>query len=101
MLDTFRYRPHNRQRQGGRALSRLAVYKLGFASVRKRAAICSFRTPYIGSAQGKHRMAIASGTQAKHGAAKAAKLLAAEYPEATSALEFSNPLDLLIATILS
>jgi endonuclease III len=46
-------------------------------------------------------MAIASGTQAKHGATKAAKLLAAEYPDATCALEFSNPLQLLIATILS
>ncbi len=32
---------------------------------------------------------------------KIAKLLAAEYPDATCALHFSNPLQLLIATILS
>jgi endonuclease-3 len=46
-------------------------------------------------------MAIASGTQAKQRAEKVAKLLAAEYPDAACALEFSNPLQLLIATILS
>ena len=46
-------------------------------------------------------MAIASGTQAKQRSEKVAKLLAAEYPDAACALEFSNPLQLLIATILS
>jgi endonuclease-3 len=46
-------------------------------------------------------MAVASAQQPKHRAAKVAKLLAAEYPDATCALHFSNPLELLIATILS
>ena len=45
-------------------------------------------------------MAVASaGTEGK--ALKIAKLLATEYPDARCALEFSNPLQLLIATILS
>jgi endonuclease III len=46
-------------------------------------------------------VAIASATEPKRRAAKVAKLLAAEYPDATCALQFSNPLQLLIATILS
>jgi endonuclease III len=46
-------------------------------------------------------MAVALAGQLKMRAAKIAKLLAAEYPDATCALKFSNPLELLIATILS
>lgn len=46
-------------------------------------------------------MAVASARQPKQRALKVAKLLAAEYPDATCALHFSNPLELLIATILS
>lgn len=46
-------------------------------------------------------MAVASAQQQKSRAVKIARLLAAEYPEARCALEFSNPLELLIATILS
>jgi endonuclease-3 len=38
---------------------------------------------------------------AKRHAARVAKLLAAEYPDAECALEFRSPLELLIATILS
>jgi len=43
----------------------------------------------------------ATAEELKRRAAKVAKLLAAEYPDATCALKFSNPLELLIATILS
>lgn len=39
--------------------------------------------------------------QAKRHAGRVAKLLADEYPDAVCALEFRNPLELLIATILS
>lgn len=46
-------------------------------------------------------MATASATKSKSTALKVAKLLAAEYPDAECALEFSNPLQLLVATILS
>ncbi len=46
-------------------------------------------------------MAIASAATSKRKALKIAKLLAAEYSDATCALQFSNPLELLIATILS
>ncbi|HEY2827616.1 MAG TPA: endonuclease III, partial [Pirellulales bacterium] len=46
-------------------------------------------------------MAIANALEPKLRAVKVAKLLAAEYPDATCALNFSNPLQLLIATILS
>jgi endonuclease III len=46
-------------------------------------------------------MAVASAGQLKKRAAEIAKLLAAEYPDAVCALKFSNPLELLIATILS
>jgi endonuclease III len=46
-------------------------------------------------------MAVASAMEPKRRAIKVAKLLAAEYPDAECALHFSNPLQLLIATILS
>ncbi len=46
-------------------------------------------------------MAAASATPPKHRAIEVDKLLAAEYPDAEFALRFSNPLQLLIATILS
>ena len=46
-------------------------------------------------------MPVAQAEEPKRRAAKVAKLLAAEYPDATCALQFSNPLELLIATILS
>lgn len=46
-------------------------------------------------------MATASAPKTKNKALQVAKLLAAEYPDATCALQFSNPLELLIATILS
>jgi endonuclease-3 len=46
-------------------------------------------------------MPSANAEEPKPRSAKVAKLLAAEYPDATCALEFSNPLELLIATILS
>ncbi len=46
-------------------------------------------------------MAVASASQAKSRAVKIAKLLAMEYADARCALDFSNPLELLIATILS
>lgn len=44
---------------------------------------------------------MASAAELKKRAAQVAKLLAAEYPDAECALTFSNPLQLLIATILS
>jgi endonuclease III len=47
------------------------------------------------------RMPVAQAEEPKRRAAKVAKLLAAEYPDATCALKYSNPLELLIATILS
>ena len=46
-------------------------------------------------------MAVASAPNQKSRAVKIAKLLAMEYADARCALEFSNPLQLLIATILS
>jgi endonuclease III len=46
-------------------------------------------------------MAIASAPKSKSTALKVAKLLAAEYPDAECALKYSNPLELLVATILS
>ncbi|HEY2759184.1 MAG TPA: endonuclease III, partial [Pirellulales bacterium] len=46
-------------------------------------------------------MAAASALELKHRADKIAKLLAKEYPDAQCALQFSSPLELLIATILS
>jgi endonuclease-3 len=46
-------------------------------------------------------MATASATTSKRTAVKVAKLLATEYPDAECALRYSNPLELLIATILS
>jgi endonuclease III len=46
-------------------------------------------------------MPVTAAEEPKRRAAKVAKLLAAEYPDATCALQFSNPLQLLIATILS
>lgn len=46
-------------------------------------------------------MATASAADPKKRAARVAKLLAAEYPDAECALTFANPLQLLIATILS
>jgi endonuclease-3 len=46
-------------------------------------------------------MAVASALDRKRRALKVAKLLAREYPDAECALKFSNPLELLIATILS
>jgi endonuclease III len=46
-------------------------------------------------------MVAASALELKRRAAKVAKLLAGEYPDAECALQFSNPLQLLIATILS
>ena len=46
-------------------------------------------------------MPVAQAEEPKRRAAKVAKLLAAEYPDATCALQYSNPLELLIATILS
>jgi endonuclease-3 len=53
------------------------------------------------SSRKETRMPVAAAEEPKRRAAKVAKLLAAEYPEAQCALEFSNPLELLIATILS
>jgi endonuclease III len=47
------------------------------------------------------RMPVAQAEEPKRRATMVAKLLAAEYPDATCALQFSNPLELLIATILS
>ncbi|MCC7085395.1 MAG: endonuclease III [Pirellulales bacterium] len=46
-------------------------------------------------------MATARALKPKRTALKIAKLLAAEYPNAVCALQFSNPFELLIATILS
>jgi endonuclease III len=46
-------------------------------------------------------MAAASALELKHRAGKIAKLLAKEYADAQCALQFSTPLELLIATILS
>jgi endonuclease III len=46
-------------------------------------------------------MSKTSPAELKRRAAKILKLLAMEYPDATCALTFSNPLELLIATILS
>jgi len=46
-------------------------------------------------------MSKTSPAELKRRAAKIAKLLAMEYPDAECALTFSNPLELLIATILS
>ncbi len=46
-------------------------------------------------------MAVAGALDTNKRATKVAKLLALEYPAAKCALEFSNPLQLLIATILS
>jgi endonuclease III len=46
-------------------------------------------------------MSKTSPAEPKRRAAKIAKLLAMEYPDAECALTFSNPLELLIATILS
>jgi endonuclease-3 len=46
-------------------------------------------------------MATASAPKSKSTALKIAKLLATEYSDATCALRFSSPLELLIATILS
>jgi endonuclease III len=58
------------------------------------------RNTFVSSA-GNHRMAVSSASELKRLAAKIAKLLATEYPDATCALQFSNPLQLLVATILS
>ena len=46
-------------------------------------------------------MAVASASDRKRRALQVAKLLAREYADAQCALQFSNPLELLIATILS
>jgi len=46
-------------------------------------------------------MALAIAVEPKRRALKVAKLLAKEYPDARCALDFKNPLELLIATILS
>jgi endonuclease III len=53
------------------------------------------------SSRKETRMPVAAAEEPKRRAAKVAKLLAAEYPNAECALKFSNPLELLIATILS
>src|SRR6185295_208360 len=53
------------------------------------------------SLRAETRMPKATAEELKRRAAKVAKLLAAEYPDATCALKFSKPLELLIATILS
>jgi endonuclease-3 len=44
---------------------------------------------------------MAVSTEAKRHAAEVARLLRREYPDAACALEFSSPLELLVATILS
>src|SRR4029078_3363086 len=53
------------------------------------------------SLRAETRMPKATAEELKRRAAKVATLLAAEYPDASFALKFSNPLELLIATILS